>query len=88
MMLFGTSEVAVRLLSALFGVLAIPMIYLVGRELFNEEAGLVGALILALSSFNIYSTSTTRKRRGTPASNRLGDKIREMQSDVGGHARV
>ena len=39
--LFGTSAVAVRLLSVLFGVLAIPMIYVVGRQLFNKEAGLV-----------------------------------------------
>ena len=52
-MVFGSSESAVRLLSALFGVLAIPTIYVVGRQLFNKEAGLAGALILALSSFNI-----------------------------------
>jgi len=57
---FGTSESAVRLLSVLFGVLAIPMIYVVGRQLFNREAGLVGALILALSSFNIYYSQETR----------------------------
>ncbi len=49
--IFGTSESALRLVSVLFGVLAIPMIYVVGRQLFNEEAGLLGALILALSSF-------------------------------------
>ncbi len=57
---FGTSESAVRLLSALFGVLAIPMIYVLGRQLFNEEAGLVAALILALSSFNIQYSQETR----------------------------
>jgi len=60
MMVFGTSESAVRLLSVLFGVLAIPMIYVVGRQLFNKETGLVGALILALSSFNIYYSQETR----------------------------
>ena len=60
MMVFGTSESAVRLPSVLFGVLAIPMIYLVGRQLFNKEAGLVGALILALSSFNIYYSQEIR----------------------------
>jgi mannosyltransferase len=59
-MVFGTSESAVRLLSALFGVLAIPMIYVVGRQLFNKEVGLVGALILALSSFNIWYSQETR----------------------------
>ena len=59
MMAFGTSESAVRLLSVLFGVLAIPMIYVVGRQLFNKEVGLVAALILALSSFNIYYSQET-----------------------------
>jgi len=58
--LFGTSEVAVRSLSVLFGVLAVPMIYAVGRQLFNEEAGLLSALILALSSFNIWYSQETR----------------------------
>jgi hypothetical protein len=48
------------LLSAFFGVLAIPMIYVVGRKFFNEEAGLVGALILALSSFNVYNSQEAR----------------------------
>jgi len=57
---FGISAPAVRLLSVLFGVLAIPMIYLVGRQLFNEEVGLVGALILALSTFNIIYSQQTR----------------------------
>lgn len=37
MSVFGDSEFAVRLLSALFGLLAIPLIYLVGRQLFDEE---------------------------------------------------
>jgi uncharacterized membrane protein len=59
-MIFGTSGSAVRLLSALFGVLAIPMIYVVGRQLFNKEAGLLAALILALSSFNIWYSQETR----------------------------
>jgi 4-amino-4-deoxy-L-arabinose transferase-like glycosyltransferase len=60
MMVFGTSASAVRLLSVLFGVLAIPMIYVVGRQLFNKEVGLVGALVLALSSFNIWYSQETR----------------------------
>jgi uncharacterized membrane protein len=59
-MIFGTSESAVRLLSVLFGVLAIPMTYMVGRQLFNEEAGLLGALILAVSAFNVQYSQETR----------------------------
>jgi len=58
--LFGDSEFAVRFLSVVFGVLAIPMIYVVGRQLFDEEAGLVGALILALSSFNVQFSQEAR----------------------------
>ncbi|MGZ4925275.1 MAG: glycosyltransferase family 39 protein [Halobacteriota archaeon] len=57
---FGSSEIAVRSLSALFGVLAIPAIYLVGRQLFDKEAGLVGALILALSALNIWYSQEAR----------------------------
>jgi uncharacterized membrane protein len=60
MMIFGTSEAAARLLSVLFGVLAIPIIYLVGRQLFNKDAGLIAALILALSSFNIFYSQELR----------------------------
>jgi uncharacterized membrane protein len=60
MTIFGTSEFGVRLLSALFGILAIPMIYVVGRQLFNKQVGLVAALILALSSFNIMYSQEAR----------------------------
>jgi mannosyltransferase len=57
---FGTSEVAVRSLSVLFGVLAIPVIYLMGRRLFKEEVGLLAALILALSGFNVQYSQEAR----------------------------
>jgi mannosyltransferase len=60
MALFGASEVAVRSLSVLFGVLAIPVIYVLGRRLFNEEAGLLAALILAFSTFNIQYSQEAR----------------------------
>ena len=36
------------------------MIYVLGRQLFNEEVGLVAALILALSSFNIQYSQEAR----------------------------
>jgi uncharacterized membrane protein len=57
---FGSSEFAVRLLSAFFGVLAIPVIYLIGQQLFDKRTGLLGALILAVSSFNIQYSQETR----------------------------
>ncbi len=57
---FGSSEVSVRLLSAIFSVLAIPMIYLIGRELFDREVGLLSALILAFSALNIQYSQEAR----------------------------
>ncbi len=35
MAIFGDSELAVRGLSAFFGILAIPMVYVIGRQLFD-----------------------------------------------------
>jgi len=60
MKLFGTSEFAIRFPSLIFGVLAIPMIYLLGRRLFNEEVGLISALILAISPFNVEYSQEAR----------------------------
>jgi len=57
---FGTSEVVVRSLSVLFGVLAIPVIYVLGRQLFNKQVGLLAALLLALSGFNIQYSQEAR----------------------------
>jgi hypothetical protein len=51
--LFGHSEGAVRALSVVFGVLTIPVMYAVGRRLFDERVGLLSALIIALAEFHI-----------------------------------
>ena len=60
MTLFGTSLFALRFLSLIFGVFAILMIYLLGRRLFNEEVGLISALILAISPLNIEYSQEAR----------------------------
>jgi mannosyltransferase len=57
---FGTSEVATRSLSAVAGILAIIMIYLVGRELFNHKVGILSAILLALSESQIYASQEAR----------------------------
>jgi uncharacterized membrane protein len=59
-MAFGDSEIVVRLLSVVFGIAAIVMIYELGRLLFNREVGLVGALVLALSVFQIFYSQDAR----------------------------
>jgi uncharacterized membrane protein len=59
-MLNGDSEFTLRLLSIVFGVLAIPAIYLLGRLLYGESVGLLSALILAISAFNVQYSQEAR----------------------------
>jgi mannosyltransferase len=59
-LLFGNSEFALRFLPVVFGTLAIPMTFVVGRQLFDEEVGLLGALILAVSWFNVQLSQYAR----------------------------
>jgi uncharacterized membrane protein len=51
--LFGDSEWSVRFISVLFGVLAIPLIFLLALQLFDRVTGLFAAALLALSQFHI-----------------------------------
>lgn len=58
--LFGTEEVATRSLSAIFGVASIPLIYLIGKELFDRKVGLISAFLMAISQFQIYYSQDIR----------------------------
>ena len=63
--LFGTSEIASRSLPALLGILSIPLVYIIGKELFNhttygQRIGLVGAFLLSISLFHIYHSQDYR----------------------------
>jgi len=58
--IFDVTEFNVRILSVFFGVLSVYMIYLVASLLFNKRVGVYSALILALSSFNIYFSQEAR----------------------------
>ncbi|MFN8382844.1 MAG: glycosyltransferase family 39 protein [Anaerolineales bacterium] len=59
-MRYGASPYDVRLLSALFGAGTIPMIFLIGKRISGSVMGLVAAMFLALSLFNIYFAQETR----------------------------
>jgi hypothetical protein len=56
----GDSPYHVRLLSALFGAGTIPIIYLIGKRMSGVVMGMVAAVLLALSLFNIYYAQETR----------------------------
>jgi len=56
----GRQEAWVRFPALLFGVLAIPMIYILGRHFFGRRVGLVAAALLTLSPFAISYSQETR----------------------------
>ncbi|MGC8782587.1 MAG: glycosyltransferase family 39 protein, partial [Anaerolineae bacterium] len=51
---------SLRLLSVIFGVLAIPAIYAAGRRIFGPRVGLVAAGLLAISPLHIYYSQEIR----------------------------
>lgn len=58
--IFGDSEFASRVPSALFGSFSIIAIYIVGKLTFNKKVGLIAALILATSVFHIKYSQEAR----------------------------
>jgi 4-amino-4-deoxy-L-arabinose transferase-like glycosyltransferase len=48
-MLFGNTILALRVAPAMFGVLAVLMVYLLTKELFGRRAGLIAALLMAVN---------------------------------------
>ena len=58
--LFGSSEIAVRALSALAGTILVLVIFLLGRRLFGEGVGLIAAFLAALSPFQVYYSQEAR----------------------------
>ena len=57
---FGKSDVALRMLSVVIGVSAIPLLYLVARELFNARVGIIAAFLLAIAPLHIYYSQELR----------------------------
>jgi mannosyltransferase len=58
--LVGTSEFAVRSLSAIFGSLSIFALYKLGKTLFNVKIAIYSSFILAVSIFHIYFSQEAR----------------------------
>jgi 4-amino-4-deoxy-L-arabinose transferase-like glycosyltransferase len=60
MALAGRSESAVRFVSVFFGVLLVPLLYLVGKALAGERVGTIAALLAAVSPFYVRFGQETR----------------------------
>ncbi len=56
----GDTPYYARQLSALFGTVTIPIIYLIGKRISGDVAGWAAAAFLALSPFNIYFAQEAR----------------------------
>lgn len=57
---FGRSEEIVRLPSAVFGILAVPLVDKIGRLCFGRKAGLVSALWFSLSPLHVWYCQEAR----------------------------
>jgi mannosyltransferase len=58
--LFGTGEVGLRSLTALFGAATVPLGYLLGRQLASRRAGLVLAALIAVNPMLIWYSQEAR----------------------------
>ena len=57
---FGTGEVGVRSLSALVGVLTIPAVYALARELVSQRAALIAAALAAVNPLLVWYSQEAR----------------------------
>lgn len=57
---FGASAFALKLLSALVGIVGIIYIYKLGKELMNKNIGLIASALLSINYFHIYYSQEAR----------------------------
>jgi len=57
---FGGSEFFVRALSVLFAIASVPIIYLLGRRLFDPRVGLIAAALLAVNAYHVQYSQDAR----------------------------
>ncbi|NPE27429.1 hypothetical protein HNV12_05495 [Methanococcoides sp. SA1] len=58
--LISNSEFMLRLPSAIFGIMTIPLIYLTGEKVFGKREGLISALILTISVVHLFYSQEAR----------------------------
>ncbi|MBI4039598.1 glycosyltransferase family 39 protein [Candidatus Daviesbacteria bacterium] len=58
--IFGYSEIAVRLLSVVFGTISVFLIYSLGQLIFDKKTALISAFLLAISGLHIYYSQEAR----------------------------
>jgi mannosyltransferase len=57
---FGVSEWSARIVPAIIGIVTIPLIYFPAKRLFGVGAGLIAALLVAVSPWHVYWSQNAR----------------------------
>jgi mannosyltransferase len=60
MLLFGTSLFAIRFVSAFWGVLVVPLVYRIGKHAMSSQAGMLAALVAAVSALQVFYSQEAR----------------------------
>ncbi len=56
----GSADTALRFPSVIWGVLAVPFVYLLGKRVYGRSVGLLGALFFALNPFQVWYSQDAR----------------------------
>lgn len=59
-MLFGNSEFSLRFPSVILGTLSVYLVFILARKIFNQEVGLISAILLAFSLFHLQYSQEAR----------------------------
>ncbi len=60
MLSFGHTEITLRLLPAVFGILTVPVVYFLGSYAVDRNAGLLAAALIAFSPFHLFYSQEAR----------------------------
>ncbi len=58
--IFPGSDFALRIPTFVFGLISVPLLFFLGRRLFNEKVGLLASFLLAISPFHIWHSQDAR----------------------------
>lgn len=58
--LAGSSELALRFFSVCFGVATIPLLYVIGKKMFDARVGILAAAFAAIAPFHVYYSQEIR----------------------------
>jgi mannosyltransferase len=91
MAVFGQGDAAVRALSAVLGTATVPLVYAIGRRVWDARVGVVAALVFALAPFQVQMAQEARTYTlltlcGVASVAALLRAVAEAEAEAGGAA--